>query len=145
MKRADRAWLQEAMDPQEQRASVRLDAPSEQRNAMRGFFRIMELWQASNAEARAIIGSPPLRTFFAWKAGRVKRMPDDALRRIGYVAGIFKALQILYADPLQADGWLRRPNAAFGGQAPLARMAAGDVTDLAAVRAYLDAARAPWS
>jgi hypothetical protein len=24
-------------------------------------------------------------------------------------------------------------------------MAAGDVTDLAAVRAYLDAARAPWS
>ena len=26
-----------------------------------------------------------------------------------------------------------------------ARMAAGDVTDLAAVRAYIDAARAPWS
>jgi hypothetical protein len=25
------------------------------------------------------------------------------------------------------------------------RMRAGDVTDLAAVRAYLDAARAPWS
>jgi len=117
----------------------------QQRHAMLGFFRIMDLWQASNAEARAIIGAPPLRTFFEWKAGRVKRMPDDTLRRVGYVAGIFKALQILYADPVQADGWLRRPNAHFGGQTPLARMAAGDVTDLAAVRAYLDAARAPWS
>jgi hypothetical protein len=120
-------------------------AGEQQRNALLGFFRIMELWGASNAEIRAVIGSPPLRTFFEWKAGRVKRIPDDALRRIGYVAGIFKALQILYADPVQADGWLRRPNAHFGGQTPLARMAAGDVTDLAAVRAYLDAARAPWS
>jgi hypothetical protein len=133
------------MEQQSEIRSARLDAPAEQRNAMVGFFRIMELWGASNAEARTILGSPPLRTFFAWKAGRVKRMPDDTLRRIGYVAGIFKALQILYADPVQGDGWLRRPNAFFGGQAPLARMAAGDVTDLAAVRAYLDAARAPWS
>jgi hypothetical protein len=130
---------------QDEKASPPAAGAEQQRNAMLGFFRIMELWQASNAEVRAVIGSPPLRTFFEWKAGRVKRIPDDTLRRIGYVAGIFKALQILYADPLQADGWLRRPNAHFGGQAPLARMAAGDVTDLAAVRAYLDAARAPWS
>jgi len=33
----------------------------------------------------------------------------------------------------------------WGGQTPLQRMAAGDVTDLAAVRAYADAARAPSS
>ena len=32
------------------------------------------------------------------------------MRRIGYVAGIYKALQILYADPAQADGWVQRPN-----------------------------------
>ena len=92
-----------------------------------------------------ILGAPPLRTFYEWKAGRVRRMPEDTLRRIGYVAGIYKALQILYADPAQADGWVKRPNRAFGDQTPLERMAAGDVTDLAAVRAYLDAARAPWS
>jgi hypothetical protein len=72
-------------------------------------------------------------------------MPDDTMRRIGYVAGIYKALQILYPDAAQADAWVRRPNAHFGEQTPLARMSAGDVTDLAAVRAYLDAARAPWS
>ena len=75
----------------------------------------------------------------------MKRLPEDTLRRIGYVAGIYKALQILYSDPAQADHWVHKPNRHFGGQTPLARMAAGDVTDLAEVRAYLDAARAPWS
>jgi hypothetical protein len=72
-------------------------------------------------------------------------VPEDTLRRIGYVAGIWKALQIVYSDAELADGWVKRPNTFFGGQTPLQRMAAGDVTDLAAVRAYIDAARAPWS
>lgn len=117
----------------------------QQSHAMGGFFRIMELWSASNAEVRRILGSPAERTFFEWKAGRVRRLPEDTIRRIGYVAGIYKALQIIYSDPAQADAWVRKPNRHFGGQTPLERMAAGDVTDLAAVRQYLDAARAPWS
>jgi hypothetical protein len=134
------------MAPQADRNAARASAAAaiDARPALTGYFRIMDLWQVGNSEARAILGAPPPRTFFAWKAGRVKRLPEDTLRRIGYVAGIFKALQILYSDAAQADGWLKRPNAHFGGQTPLARMAAGDVTDLAAVRAYLDAARAPW-
>lgn len=115
-----------------------------QRDAARGFFRIMELWGASNAQMRAILGDPAERTFYDWKGGRVRRLPTDVLRRIGYVAGIYKSLQILYAKPEQADGWVRTANRHFGGQTPLERMAAGDVTDLAAVRAYVDAARAPW-
>jgi hypothetical protein len=72
-------------------------------------------------------------------------VPADTLRRIGYIAGIYKALQILYSDPRLADGWIRRRNKAFGDQTPLERMCGGDVVDLAAVRSYLDAARAPWS
>ena len=115
------------------------------RRAMEGFFRIMALWGVGNAEAQRLLGAPSPRTFFEWKAGRVRRMAGDTLRRIGYVAGIYKALQILYPEPAQADAWVQRPNRAFGEQTPLARMAAGDVTDLAAVRVYLDAARAPWS
>jgi len=122
------------------------DSPQDQQGkAMIGFFRIMALWGASNRQMRRILGAPAERTFYDWKSGRVRRMPEDTMRRIGYVAGIYKALQILYADPAQADAWVRKPNRHFAGQTPLARMAAGDVTDLAAVRAYLDAARAPWS
>jgi hypothetical protein len=112
---------------------------------MIGAFTIMELWGAKNTQMRRILGMPAERTFYDWKSGLVKRVPEDTLRRIGYVAGIYKALQILYSDAAQADAWVRKPNRHFGGQTPLERMAAGDVTDLAAVRTYLDAARAPWS
>jgi len=113
--------------------------------AMQGFFGIMARWDADNKVMRAVLGSPAERTFFDWKKGKVARLPNDTLRRIGYVAGIWKALQIVYSDPQLADSWVNRPNRAFGGQTPLARMAAGDVTDLAAVRNYIDAARSPWS
>ena len=115
------------------------------RNALRGFFRIMELWGADNVHTRAILGHPAERTFYKWRAGEAGTVPVDVIRRIGYVSGIWKALQILYSDHAQADSWVRRPNRYFGGQAPLERMGAGDVTDLAAVRQYLDAARGPWS
>jgi len=115
------------------------------RNALRGFFQIMELWGADTAHARAILGHPAERTFYKWRAGQVGAVPNDVIRRIGYVSGIWKALQILYSDHAQADSWVRRPNRHFGGQAPLERMSAGEVTDLAWVRQYLDAARGPWS
>jgi hypothetical protein len=106
-----------------------------QQLAMSGFFGIMDRWGAGNAAARRILGFPPERTFFDWKRGKVGRVPDDTLRRIGYVAGIWKALEIVYSEPALAEAWISRPNEFFGGQTPLQRMAAGDVTDLAAVRA----------
>jgi len=113
--------------------------------ALRGVFAIMQAWTLTADDARALLGAPAERTFYAWRAGNAVRVPMDTLRRIGYLAGIYKALQLLYSDAHLADDWIRRPNQAFGGQTPLQRMRAGDVTDLAAVRAYLDAARAPWS
>jgi hypothetical protein len=113
--------------------------------AMRGAFGILDAWDVGGEDARAILGALPERTYYAWRKGEGVRVPADTLRRVGYLAGIYKALQILYSDPHLADSWVQRPNQAFGGQTPLQRMRAGDVTDLAAVRGYLDAARAPWS
>ena len=113
--------------------------------ALRGFFEIIGAWGIGMEDARALLGLPAERTFYAWRAGNAVRVSNDTLRRIGYVAGIYKALELLYSDGHLADGWVKRPNLAFGGQTPLQRMRAGDVTDLAAVRSYLDAARAPWS
>jgi hypothetical protein len=105
----------------------------------------MRLWVVGNEDARRILGDPSERTFYAWKAGKVAKLPGrhgptDRLRR-----GNLQGLQILYSEPGQADAWVHKPNRHFGDRTPLSRMAAGDVTDLAAVRAYLDAARAPWS
>jgi hypothetical protein len=117
-------------------------APAERDDvALRAFLRIAEHWGLSNEEARVLLGRPARATFYNWKAGKGRGLPFDTLRRISYLLGIWKALQILYADPALADGWVRQPNAAFGGQSALERMLAGDVADLAAVRAHLDAAR----
>ena len=91
---------------------------------------------------------PPERTFYGWKAGKARRVPEDTLRRICYVAGIYKALQILYSRSLrQADRLGALAGTGFSATSkPLERMAAVDVSDLAGgERAYLDAARAPWS
>ncbi|HZA65296.1 MAG TPA: MbcA/ParS/Xre antitoxin family protein [Geminicoccaceae bacterium] len=120
-------------------------APDLEASAMRAFFRLVELWGLTMEQARVLLGRPSRATLYNWKSGRVRSLPHDTLRRISYLLGIHKALQILYSDPTLADGWVRRPNAAFGGQSALERMLAGDVTDLAAVRAHLDAARGGWT
>ena len=127
------------------REPVRRLRPTFPKDALRGFFHIMDAWGVPAEDARILLGSPAERTFYAWRKGDGARVSEDTLRRIGYVAGIYKALQILYSDTDLADGWVKRPNRAFAGQTPLNRMRGGDVTDLAAVRTYVDAARAPWS
>lgn len=66
------------------------------------------------------------------------------MARIGYLLGIHRALRTLFANPENVYGWINRPNEDFGGQAPLARMLGGDVTDLAYVRQYLDGMRGGW-
>ena len=112
--------------------------------AFQGFLGVMKRWGVEDDVARRLLGSPPQRTYFRWKQAKSVRLPTDTLRRIGHLAGVYKALQVLYSDPVQADTWMKRENDAFEGQTPLQRMAAGDVTDFAAVRAYLDSAHAPW-
>ena len=93
-------------------------APRQYRALMAGFFAIMGQWGVDNATARVILGAPAERTFFKWKAGEIGTVPTDTIRRIGYVGGIWKALEILYSNPIQADSWVKRPNEAFGRQGP---------------------------
>ena len=56
--------------------------------ALEGFFNIMARWGVGNGDARRILGNPAERTFFQWKTGKAARLPDDTLRRIGYIAGL---------------------------------------------------------
>lgn len=109
--------------------------------AMRAFFRIADLWALSNEQSQVLLGRPARSTFYNWKRGELGAVPYDTVRRLSYVLGIYKALQILFKAPEQADGWVHRPNAAFAGESALARMLGGDVTDLASVRGYLDTVR----
>jgi len=113
---------------------------------LRAFFKIADQWDLSADEAMALLGRPSRSTFYNWKKGNVGQaaFSPDLAARLSYVLGIFKALEILYQRPELADQWVRRPNAAFGGQSALQRMAAGQIVDLAAVRDYLDSVRGGW-
>jgi len=111
--------------------------------ALRTFFNIAEKWGLSADEQLTLLGRPGRSTYFRWKRHPVGAIGHDALERISYVFGIYKALHILFPDEAQADGWLRRPNAAplFAGRSALERMLGGQVADLYLVRQYLDAQR----
>lgn len=109
--------------------------------AKRTFFRIMELWKVSDSQARILLGAPSRTTFYQWKKSEGNRLGRDVFERISYVIGIYKALEILFPDPTQADAWISKPNEAFGGQSALTRMEGGNLSDLYAVRAYLDHVR----
>lgn len=113
---------------------------------LRAFFRIAETWRLSNAQAMTLLGGPARSTFQKWKAGDTRGITPsrDLAARLGYVLGIYKALEIIYQRAEHADRWVTAPNGAFGGQSALERMLAGDITDLAAVRDYLDHVRGGW-
>ena len=111
--------------------------------ALRTFFRLAELWNLRIAEQRKLLGDPPESTFYKWKRQQDGVLGRDTLERISYLLGIYKALQILFPDPAQADAWLHKPNqsALFGGHSAIERMLSGNVADLYVVRQYLDAQR----
>jgi hypothetical protein len=111
--------------------------------ALRTFFRLAELWNLRIAEQRKLLGDPPESTFYKWKRQQDGTLGRDTLERISYLLGIYKALQILFPDPAQADAWLHKPNqsALFGGHSAIERMLSGNVADLYVVRQYLDAQR----
>lgn len=107
----------------------------------RGFFRIMDAWGVRDSDAQVLLGRPSRTTFYAWKKGEGGKLSHDTLERVSYVLGIYKALQVLFSNPNQADAWIKKPNVAFGGQSALEHALGGRVVDLAHVRRYLDFVR----
>ena len=107
----------------------------------RAFFRIMDAWSLRDADAQVLLGRPSRTTFYAWKKGEGGKLSHDTLERVSYVLGIYKALQLLFPNSSQADAWMKKPNAVFGGRSALEHALGGRVIDLAHVRQYLDFVR----
>ncbi|MFO1293146.1 MAG: MbcA/ParS/Xre antitoxin family protein [Rubrivivax sp.] len=116
---------------------------------LRAFARIAQAWGLSVDEQLCLLGQPPRSTYFAWRKHPERAaLPRDTLERLSELLGIWKSLQILLPEPAAADAWVRKPNAApgLGGRSALARMLAGNVSDLHFVRRYLDGVRGGgWS
>ena len=126
------------VDLSRREARERLSEP-----ALRGFFNIMQRWSVRDEDARALLGGVSNGPFYEMKRDPARVLDADRLLRISYLVGIFKALNILYSEPL-ADAWVTRPNTnpLFRGDTPLSYMVRGGVPALQTVRRLLDARRA---
>jgi hypothetical protein len=114
-------------------------------SALKAFLNIMQKWGVRDEDARALLGGMSNGQFYAMKKKPERTLDADALTRISYLVGIFKALNVLYSEKL-ADAWVQRPNAnrIFGGQTALAYMINGGLPAMQTVRRLLDARRGGW-
>lgn len=110
--------------------------------AVRAFFNIMEQWKIPNPKARELLGGISNGAFHTLKNGGGAVLDEDRIRRISYLVGIFKALNILYSEDL-ANKWIGLPNKnrIFGGEPALEYMLRGGLPAFQTVRRLLDARR----
>ena len=106
---------------------------------LRAVLNLFDRWELTAAEARRLLGRPPERTYQRWRRGEAGTIPHDTVFRLGCLLGIHKALGCMFTSRERRYAWICRPNSAFGGHSAFDMMMQGASTDLAAVRAYLDA------
>jgi hypothetical protein len=114
--------------------------------AINAFNRIADRWELS-PDQRALLLGRSGRTAYRWKGGATSEgrpLQRDILERISLLIGIYEDIRKFFGAGPAADGWIRRPNADFGGEPPLSRLLAGNVEDIVEVRRYLGAARQGW-
>lgn len=109
----------------------------------RAALNLFRRWQLGDEQA-AVLLDLPLRTYRRWKAEGPGRITRDGRARLSNLMGIHKALRLIFTEPQRGYGWIRTPNAAFGGESALGVMLGGELTDLMRVRRYLDAERGGW-
>ena len=141
-------WLQCDSSPPEVACSTMVQPVSSSKSpvraAVRGFFRIADIWRLDRAQ-RATLLATSVRSIDRWKNdANSADLNRDQLERISYVLGIYGGLHAILGESALADEWVRRPNADFGEARPLDRMLAGNVGDLAEVRRYVDGWRVGW-
>lgn len=110
--------------------------------AAKAFFNIMEVWKVRDADARILLGDMSNGSFYALKKDPTKPLDTEKLRRISYLVGIFKALNILHGEEL-ADKWMRLSNSnrIFAGMTPLEYLMRGGLPAFETLRRLLDARR----
>ncbi len=68
--------------------------------ALKGFLNIVQRWQLKNDEARELLGSVSSSTYYEIKKNPTNTLDVDRITRVSYLIGIYKALHVLYGDPL---------------------------------------------
>lgn len=107
------------------------------------FEKLCGRWRLGPDDRRTLLGDVPSATYYRWRRSPPKTLTRDQLERISLLLGIHKGLRLVFADDDAANRWLhaRNEDLEFGGASPLQVMLRGGISDLYAVRRYLDAWR----
>jgi hypothetical protein len=110
--------------------------------AVKAFFRMMELWDVRDEDARNLLGGMSNGSFYELKRKAPSTLDQDRMTRISLLTGIFKALNILYGKRL-SDRWMQLPNenAMFRGATPLDYILRGGLPAMVRLRQLLDSRR----
>jgi len=111
--------------------------------ALHAFLAIMQRWTVCDDDARELLGGVEKETYEKLKARSGQRTLDaNSLIRISCLVGMYKALNIIFSQPL-ADEWVTLPNSdpLFGGKSPLCCMIEGGPLMMQRTRRLLDAVR----
>lgn len=115
-----------------------ISAPPTRTIALTAFSRLADRWELTPDERATLLATSP-RSVRRWKVDpAAAELSRDQMERISYMLGIFSGLRTVLGETNFADAWIRQPNLDFGGSAPLRRLLAGNVGDLAFVRDYVD-------
>lgn len=110
--------------------------------ALKAYARVAEAWGLSLKEAASLADMSDSTWKRARKPDFAGELTTDQRLRLSALIGIYKALQLYFAEPL-ARGWVTRPNSGplFGGRRPVDTAIEGGLPQILAVRSYLDALR----
>lgn len=110
----------------------------------RAIVNLFKAWKLSDAESCILLGGMSPRTWARWKDGDIGRIDRDLRMRMAHLMGIHKGLRYMFKEAARGYAWIRKPNAAFGGFSALDLMLRGEMSDLSALREWLDAERSAW-
>ncbi|MDX1635277.1 MAG: MbcA/ParS/Xre antitoxin family protein [Marinobacter sp.] len=108
---------------------------------------ILDKWQCTEEEKRALLGQLPRSSFYRLqKTPQSVRVTVDLADRLAYLLNIHAGLRLILSDPESVYGWVRRPNdhVWFRGRSAMEIMASGRMEDLIDVFRHIDAARGGW-
>jgi hypothetical protein len=110
--------------------------------AIKAFTRVVEAWGLTNAEAAALLGVSGSTWDRIKRGGRAEALSQDQLTRASAIIGLYKGLQLLFADD-KSVRWpsLKNRGPIFGGSTPVEAMIAGGIPLMLEARRYVDAAR----
>lgn len=123
-------------------AIMPLSDPERISTVVKALVRVADAWSLTNGEAASLF-DVPIATWNRMKAGAFKgNLDQDKMMRASLLIGVFKGLRLLFNGPLE-NGWPKQPNTgpAFQGETPVAKMIAGGIPAMMAVRRHIDALR----